>query len=437
MRIMNALLATMIAIGGPLQAQAYDWNGKTIMQVTDFGNMQVSSGHPLATYRAFQIVAHEAKKRAEKGDTELRDALLLVYGEANLEDFANKNGYAFQTTVFGNWLNEVNTNVDLEGNFLMSTAAGFLAARYTGETTTDMSVKIGKHEHNEYGDLTEAQMHGDHSVVWDAATGYSSTNFRHSMMVTSKDAYHPITQDQTFDRITEHYAYHSISVAIQGLLDTVVAETENAELQQSKTFWGRMTDLRKKLGSSVFVSDRNRHKSNFRYIDALSNLGGVFHLVQDSSVACTDKMKLIIPDCIEGDGHGIVRNIGGRYQVVALADDEVYQARKDFHGKLDNVYRPENIEKVFGSFDPAIAGAHILREVALSVYRQHKEWNKNPSNRIKAVNSDGSMTDEFVRATYEATKIAAKKINNGYVRIRYAEKKDRILPPKLSDLQAK
>ena len=37
----------------------------------------------------------------------------------------------------------------------------------------------------------------------------------------------------------------------------------------------------------------------------------------------------------------------------------------------------------------------------------------------------------------DALAAAAKKINNGYVRIRYAEKKDRILPPKLHDLQAK
>src|SRR5688572_4633696 len=89
-------------------AHAFDWNGRTVAHELDVldGRMKIESGHPLATARAFRQARASADADAS-GRTAA--ALEFVLGK----DYADDRSDALQTVVFGSWLNEVRTSLDM------------------------------------------------------------------------------------------------------------------------------------------------------------------------------------------------------------------------------------------------------------------------------------------------------------------------------------
>lgn len=148
--IVPAVLASLV-LASP--AQAFDWNGKTVTQLVDLwdGRFEIRSGHPLATYRAFQLAAQDPDALA---------AMHRVYDD----DLTSERSDAIQTVLFGGWLNEVNTNIDMGGSKPLEFAANYLAWRF-----------------RHYLDGRE------HSDRWQKDTGWTSSNYLHSMVVTSID----------------------------------------------------------------------------------------------------------------------------------------------------------------------------------------------------------------------------------------------------------
>src|SRR5688572_14118361 len=95
-------------------AEAFDWNGKTVTHLIDLadGRMKITSGHTLATARAFRLAMQ---------DSSAAPALRRVLGP----DPARDSSDALQTVLFGSWLNEVRTNLDMGGSKPLEWAAQF------------------------------------------------------------------------------------------------------------------------------------------------------------------------------------------------------------------------------------------------------------------------------------------------------------------------
>ncbi len=112
-------VAAVMTAAGSAGVHAFDWNAKTVAHELDIldGRMAVKSGHPLATYRAFEIAAAIADD-----DDELQQALTFTlswpvyesdWESRTTDDLLDERADGFQTVLFGNWLNEVRTALDM------------------------------------------------------------------------------------------------------------------------------------------------------------------------------------------------------------------------------------------------------------------------------------------------------------------------------------
>lgn len=378
-------------------AQAFDWNDKTVLHVLDLGKMKIESGHPLATHRSFLIATDPNKV----GDETLR-AMQKVFGES-LAQLRSESSDAMQSVLFGNWLNEIITNLDLNAG-AEKEGKGALHSK-----ALDLASVLMHRRYRRYLDFVHTNPNSQgHSPRFSQSTGYTSTNYLHSMMITSEaqDGRDQPTQDEVVELILR-YSYYSILSAIAGLAETTLA-------------------MEKGLLSRANLQDDRR------YINALTSIGSVFHLVQDSAVACTPRARKFIP-CIPGDGHGIVAEIDGEPKVVSLSDHVYYRRphnESEFgghtpHAALDKLYNRRQVEAAFGELDPALSGAGILAGVARAAERLAEM-----AAGDVVFDDDGLLSSEQQEKLNKRVFREASLITHNYVIKRYAVQGERKpLPP--------
>ncbi len=321
-RLVAALTAGLLWSSLARPAAAFDWNGETTGHEVGLlwsNKMSIESGHPLATARAFAIAdgIEWAKRPLER-----------VLGTG----YVGHDSDALQAVLFGNWLNEVNTNLDigssedwsLEGwwNWLTGLA-----------TNTWLRLRYGKYLDGRV-----------HSETWSKDTGYASSNFKHSMLVTAQDG--SLSQDHSFDLIEEYATWSAWYATMNLAIATKAREDGGLSAEDTDLYW----------------------------LSGLRHLGSIFHGIEDSAVACTPPAQALVPSCLPGDGHGVVASTStGHWQVVALSDEHWYERKRTFwtaiHGLLDDLYRQDNLDAVYGQFDPAISNGEILAHVATHVDR--------------------------------------------------------------------
>ncbi|HWB77977.1 MAG TPA: hypothetical protein VG755_23595 [Nannocystaceae bacterium] len=309
-------LATVASLSA--SARAFDWNGRTVTHELDVldGRMAIESGHPLATAHAFRRA-----ETAASDDTTGRTAAALEFVLG--DDFADDRSDALQTVLFGSWLNEVRTSLDMGAPDSkldpLAWAAKFMRFRYAS-----------------YLDGREK------SDRWSRSTHYTSSNYQHSMLVESIDPAESITQDDVFD-VLDEYSFWAMNAAT---LNLIVAKKGQLE-------------------GSMSADD-----IDLSWVAGLRYVGSVFHLVEDSSVTCNAASQRHVEFCIPGDGHTLVAEVDGRPRVVALSDNAHYERKVEEgkpHGALDDLYQEDLVEEVYGEFDPAIATSEILVRIAVGV----------------------------------------------------------------------
>jgi uncharacterized protein (TIGR03382 family) len=368
---MRSFIACSLAAGLVAQvpdAAAFDWNGRTVTHEVDLldGRMKVQSGHPLATARAFRLAAQDASALP---------ALRRVLGA----DFVDDDSDSLQTVLFGSWLNEVRTNLDMGGSKPLEWAARYLEWRYR--------------------DYLEGRENSDR---WQEDTGWTSSNYQHSMLVTSIDPAMQLTQDHSFGLI-EEYTFWASTAAVMNL----IIATKGAE------------------EGSMSAEDVDLSRiSGLRYV------GSLFHIMEDSSVACTPVAQRHVPNCLPGDGHGLIeRTRTGKLQVIALSSTGWYEREPERgpkpHGALDDLYRPELIGEVFAEIDPALTSSGILISVTRAVDQALTELADVPLYL-----ADGSPNPMFDARAFMISAAAGRDIEERLIRPRYAAIEDRKpLPP--------
>ncbi len=332
MRIGIALMATFLASASP--AHAYDWNAKTVAHEVDIldGRMQIESGHPLATWRAFEIAVLSAGD-----DPALAEALVFTLSSPvyepewtamDPEDLLDDRADGLQTVMFGSWLNEVRTALDMDDPDTpdwrdpLAWVASAMAWRY--------------------GDYLDGRERSDR---WTEATGYSSNNYQHAMQVTSDDPTVTITPDDSMDLMEEYltWALH------QGTFQLLLAKKTQLE-----------------VGPTDPDIDDN-------WVSGLRRIGSIFHAIEDSAVSCTPAAQRHVPVCVPGDGHTLIAQVGDSRQVVALSDNVYYEREVEggvaVHGLLDGLYTRELVTEVFAEFDPARVNAEVLIGVSQRVHQ--------------------------------------------------------------------
>ena len=357
-----------------MSAQSFDWNGKTVAHILDFGKMQIESGHPLATHRSFLIATDP-----EEVSQDTLDAMEKVYGES-LSKLRSEKSEAMQSVLFGNWLNEIVTNIDVNAD--------------------DQSNPSSK----------------GHSPRFSQSTGYSSTNYLHSMMISLQgtDIGKSQPNQSEMAELILRYSFYSLMSAMVGLAETTIAVEKGLIVNQQ-----------------ALLEDE-------RYIDALTSIGSVLHIIQDSAVACTDGAKKYVP-CIPGDGHSIIEKIddAGRHKhrVVSLSDHEYYERPHDKsnyggntpHAALDKLYikNAQQLQEVYGETDPAFSCAGVVGGVARAAERL-AEMAKG-----EVVFDDrGRLSGEEKEKLFTRIFTEARKVTELYVVKRYALHEDRKdLPP--------
>jgi MYXO-CTERM domain-containing protein len=223
------------------------------------------------------------------------------------------------------------------------------------------------------------------------------------MMVTSIDPAETITQDDVFDLLDE-YSFWAINAAV---LNLIVAKKGEVE--------GSMT----------------AEEIDLNWVAGLRYVGSVFHLVEDSSVTCSDEAQALVPVCVPGDGHTIVQPVDGRLQVVALSDNVYYERNVEGgekpHGALDGLHQAALVEQVYGAFDPALATSRILVLVAAGVDRAvHEDLAAIP------LFVNGEPNAEFDAAAFSISSAIANEIFDEVIDPRFADAGDRITLPPLS-----
>lgn len=313
------LRRTLAALGPALlvatPAHAFDWNARTATQELDVldGRIEVESGHPLATARAFELADAAA-------DANGAAALAFVLGD----DFLDPRGDALQTVLFGGWLNEVRTSLDMgDPNKKidpLAWAAKFMRWRYS-----------------DYLDGREK------SDRWTESTRYSSSNYQHSMMVNSIDPAEVITQDDAFE-LVEEYLFWATSAAA---LNLMVAKKGQLEGSMSA------------------------EEIDLSWVAGLRYTGSIFHVIEDSSVTCNAVTQRHVPNCLGGDGHTVQAVVDGRTQVVALSDGHWYEREMEDddrpHAGLDGLYTEATLAEVYGDFDPARVTSQVLLRLSIAV----------------------------------------------------------------------
>lgn len=363
-RVIVASVLTSLLVS---QASAFDWNARTVTHELDVldGRMKVESGHPLATARAFTIAAQ---------DSAARSSLERVLQPS----FTDHRSDALQTVLFGSWLNEVRTSLDMGGSKPLEWAARFMSWRY-----------------RKYLDGRER------SDRWSEDTGYTSSNYQHSMLVTSVDPAVRLGQNESYDLI-EEWSFWAMTSAIFNLTIAIKAREQG--------------------GLSADDIDLS-------WVSGLRYVGSVFHTVEDSSVSCSEAARRHVRNCLPGDGHGIVaRTSAGRPQVVALSNGAWYERMPASGGKphaaLDGLYKTALIDEVYGEFDPARSNARILIAVTKHVAAAVDELRTTP-----LYNADGTPNEAFDARAFSLAAAGAREVQ-AIIAARYAAAADRQpLPP--------
>ena len=166
--------------------------------------------------------------------------------------------------------------------------------------------------------------HRRHSLPWTPDTGSSSSNPLHSMAITAKT--HPVPPDRSFEAIHDH-------------LESALAEAIGELASGDDAAWRA----------------------------GLLALGSVFHTVEDSAVGATPAARARVPQCVPGDGHGVLAVTAHGLQVVALSSNAWFDHRRAMHRRLDDLYRLDadgdrerSIRALYGDFDPALANARVM-----------------------------------------------------------------------------
>jgi MYXO-CTERM domain-containing protein len=375
------VLGALATLAAP--AHAFDWNGRTVTHELDVldGRMAIESGHPLATARGFRL-AKDAADRDATGSTAA--ALAFVLGD----DYVDDRSDALQTVLFGSWLNEVRTSLDMGAPDSKLDPLGWAA-------------KFMRWRYSDYLDGRE------HSDRWSRSTNYTSSNYQHSMLVESIDPAETITQDDVFDLLDE-YSFWAMNAAA---LNLIVAKKGALE--------GSMSD------EDVDLS----------WVAGLRYVGSVFHLVEDSAVTCNEAAKRHAPICIPGDGHTLVAQVDGRPRVVALSDNAHYERKVDGdtpHGELDGLYQDELLAAVYGDFDPAIATSQILVHIAVGVDAAvHEELADVP------LFVDGEPNAEFDAMAFSISTRIAQETFDAVIGPRFADAGQRVALPVIGEDEEK
>jgi hypothetical protein len=382
-----ALVATLTVLAP--SAHAFDWNGRTVTHELDVldGRMAIESGHPLATARAFRLAGAAADADAT-GETAA--ALAFVLGD----DFTDDRSDALQTVLFGSWLNEVRTSLDMGA----------------ADSSFDPLGWAAKFMRWRYADYLDGREKSDR---WSRSTAYTSSNYQHSMLVESADPFETIGQDEVFDLLDE-YSFWAMNAAA---LNLIVAKKGAIE-------------------ESMSADD-----IDLAWVSGLRYVGSVFHLVEDSAVTCSAAAQRHAPICIPGDGHTLVAQVDGRPRVVALSDNAYYERAVDGdkpHGELDALYQDELVAEVYGDFDPALATSQILVRIAVGVDAAvHEELADVP------LFVDGEPNAEFDAKAFAISTRIAQEAFDAVIDPRFADAGARVaLPPiehddgKLDDLDA-
>jgi hypothetical protein len=365
------LAPALLASAAP--AHAFDWNARTVTQELDVldGRIEVESGHPLATARAFELAE-------EAADAEGLAALAFVLGD----DWQDQRADAMQTVLFGGWLNEVRTSLDM-GDPSKKIDPLAWAAKFMGWR---------------YADYLDGRERSDR---WSESTRYSSSNYQHSMMVNSVDPAEVITQDDAFE-LMEEYLFWAASAAALNLMIAKKAELE-----------GSMTE----------------EQIDLSWVAGLRYVGSMFHVIEDSSVSCTDVGQRHVSNCLPGDGHVLLARVDGRTQVVALSDGHWYEREIEDgdkpHAGLDGLYTEETIDEVYGDFDPARVTSQVLLRMSVAV----DDAVHGPLASVPLF-VNGEPNPEFDAMAFSLAADAANAIFADVIDPRFADEGDRAeLPP--------
>jgi hypothetical protein len=413
--LVTLLTAGLTLFSGP-QSQAFNWNKETVKAFLDNrGKLEAPrtattsviqkegsklmfwksgdatlrtihpGGHNLATRRGMDYAVLKART-----DQRLAQDLTMLFGES-LDNLYGQDGFAFQKILWGNFSNEIQTMCDApEG-------AENILAKY-------MSSPVG------YGPRTNVVgPDGRHSRYWTPETGYTSSNLIHSMLVSSNNKSlneHSYRQEDTLKIIkgsssTKGSYLERLVRAMINLVDAQRAENDKIYVVEESLKEEAKALLR--FGGYIEKDFKgyNSYWFNSKYEFALRDLGSVFHTLQDSAVACTPMARAVttvdaVPKCVEGDGHSVLKNFGSDSQpdwkIISLSDGDWYARDGGQHAGLDNLYQPANLvtvedlvqnrnvnEKVYGSFDPAIAMGEIIVQIARDVRRINYELRDEPA----------------------------------------------------------
>lgn len=388
-------IVAALAVAAGLQpgdAEAYDWNARTVAHELDIldGRMRIESGHPLATFRAFELAVS-----LSEDDPDLAEALTFTLSSPVFEtewesmttdDLLDERADGLQTVMFGSWLNEVRTALDMgdpntpDWRDPMAWVASAMAWRYS--------------------DYLDGRERSDR---WSEATGYSSNNFQHAMQVTSSDPSVVVTPDDSMELMEEYltWAIH------QGTFQLLLA---------------------KKTQLEIGVTDPDIDNN---WVSGLRRIGSIFHAVEDSSVSCTEAAQRHVPVCVPGDGHTLIADVGGIRQVVALSDNVYYEREtadgSKAHALLDGLYQKDLVDEVFAEFDPARVNALVLTEVSTAV---HKALTEDLADVPLFVEGSDELNPDFIERADEIAEDTASDAYAFAISDRFALREDRqALPP--------
>jgi MYXO-CTERM domain-containing protein len=252
-----------------------------------------------------------------------------------------------------------------------------------------------------YGDYLDGRERSDR---WSRSTGYTSNNYQHSMVVESIDPAEDLTQDDVYD-LLEEYTFWAVSSASLNLMVAKKGELEG----------------------SMDADD-----IDLSWVAGLRYVGSVFHLVEDSSVTCSDAARELVPSCIPGDGHTLIEKVDGRSRVVALSNNEYYERTDEngdkVHGQLDGLHQEELVAEVYGDSDPALDTSQILVLVAQGVDRAvHEDLAAIP------LFIDGEPNPEFDSRAFSLSADIARDVMAQVIDPRFADPSDRVELPAIAD----
>lgn len=346
-------------------------------------------GHNFATRRAVDYAIAAAGPTGAAALVKM----MKVKDIAELQEDRDKQSVAVYALLYGNFQNELRVNLDAESGMA---AAGAWAIWGTFRNDPEIARPDGKRSH-----------------YYNPATGYSSANPIHSMLQSSKN---PVANAATWTQ--QQSMGVLLSFAKRALTEAIT--------------------LLKADDGKITVATRKSYPAG--WAKALRLIGSVFHTIQDSACACTTShweswAPKAVQDCIAGDGHGVLVYDGARklWLVTGLSDSIFYDNRLHFHEVLDQQYVPTQVltipellktraaiddaakrqKKLFGSYDPAIGGGHIILDVMAAV----------ASNKAAATSADEIVRNRVASRYVAPSQLRMPSINESTCRkARYQRK---------------